>query len=109
MIPQAFLAQIDRDKCIDRLIDIMNDVCSFVKEAKPTKEIESHGPIIELMSQQVTECAYFIRDYVMNKSLCRLSSTLHVRLSHCCVPYQGNEPSRISCVCRDRRSCCRPS
>ena len=75
---QSILAQVDRDSCIDRLIDIMNDVCSFVKEAKPTKEIESQGPIIELMSQQATECAYFIRDYAMNKSLCRSSFTLHV-------------------------------
>jgi hypothetical protein len=77
-LSQAILDQVDRDRCIDRLIDIMNDVCSFVKEAKPTKEIESHGLIIERMSRQVTECAYFIRDYVMNKSLCRPPSTLRV-------------------------------
>ncbi|KAF8324818.1 hypothetical protein F5887DRAFT_1289993 [Amanita rubescens] len=47
----------------------MNDVFSFVNEAKPTKRIVSHGLIVERMSQQVTECAYFIRDYAMNKSL----------------------------------------
>ena len=77
-ILQTILAKVDRDRSIDRLIDIMNDVCSFVREAKPTKIIESHGPIIECMSRQVAECAYFIRDYVMNKSSCRSSSTLHV-------------------------------
>ena len=77
-LSQTILAQVDRDRCINRLVDIMNDVFSFVNEAKPTKKIESHSLIIERMSQQVTECAYFIRDYAMNKSLCRSSSTLHV-------------------------------
>ncbi len=75
---QTILAQVDRDSCIVRLVEIMDDVFSFVKEAEPIKKIESHGPIIEIMSHQATECAYFIRDYAMNKSLCRSSSTLHV-------------------------------
>ncbi len=90
---QTILAQVDRDSCIVRLVEIMDDVFSFVKEAEPMKKIESHGPIIELMSQQATECAYFIRDYAMNKSLCRSSPTLHV--GRCCMLYQGNEPSKI--------------
>src|SRR6266550_1375217 len=67
----------------------MDDVFSFVKEAEPVKKIESHGPIIGLMSQQATECAYFIRDYAMSKSLCRSSSsTLHAGVSHllCSLP-----------------------
>ena len=76
-LSQIILAQVDRDSCIVRLVDIMDDVFSFVKEAEPIKKIKSHGQIIELMSQQATECAYFIRDYAMNKSLCRPSSTLH--------------------------------
>jgi hypothetical protein len=77
-LSQTILAQVDRDSCIVRLVEIMDDVFSFVKEAEPIKKIESHGRIIELMAQQTTECAYFIRDYAMNKSFCRSSSTLHV-------------------------------
>ena len=79
-LSQSILAQVDRDSNIVRLVEIMDDVFSFVKEAEPIKKIESHGSIIELMSQQATECAYFIRDYAMNKSLCRSSST---RTSEC--------------------------
>jgi hypothetical protein len=78
-LSQTILAQVDRDRCIVRLVEVMDDVFSFVKEAEPIKKIESHGPIFKLMSQQTTECAYFIRDYAMNKSLCgSSSSTLHV-------------------------------
>ncbi len=91
-LSQTILAQVDRDSCIVRLVEIMDDVFSFVKEAEPIKKIESHGPIIGLMSQQATECAYFIRDYATNKSLCRSSSILHVGVSHCCIHYQGREP-----------------
>ena len=80
-ISQAILAQVDRDSCIVRLVEIMDDAFAFVKEAEPIKKIESHGPIIELMSRQATECAYFIRDYAMNKSLCRSLSTPHVGVS----------------------------
>ena len=74
-LSQIILAQVDRDSCIVRLVEIMDDVFSFVKEAEPIKKIKSHGQIIELMSQQATECAYFIRDYAINKSLCRSSYT----------------------------------
>jgi len=92
------LAQVDRDSRIVGLVEIMDDVFSFVKEAEPIKKIESHGRVIELMVQQTTECAYFIREYAMNKSLCRSTSSLHIRVSHCCVHYQGNEPLKtVSC------------
>jgi hypothetical protein len=79
-ISQTILDQVDRDGCIVHLVEIMDDVFSFVKEAEPIKKIRSHAQIIELMSRQATECAYFIRDYAMNKSLCRSSST---RTSEC--------------------------
>ncbi|KIM79211.1 hypothetical protein PILCRDRAFT_74639, partial [Piloderma croceum F 1598] len=65
---QTILAQVDRDNHIVHLVEVMDDVYSFVKEAEPIKRIESHGRIIALMAQQTTECAYFIRDYAMNKS-----------------------------------------
>ena len=89
------MAQVDRDKGIVDLVKIMDDVFSFVKEAEPMKKIESHFRIIELMIRQTTECAYFIRDYAMNKGFCKLTCTLHVRVSHCFVHCQGNEHSKI--------------
>jgi hypothetical protein len=89
---QTILAQVDRDSYIVRLVEIMDDVYSFVKEAEPVKKIESHSRIIALMAQQTTECAYFIRDYAMNKSFCRSTSTLYMDVSHRCVRYQGNVP-----------------
>ncbi|KIM87374.1 hypothetical protein PILCRDRAFT_814882 [Piloderma croceum F 1598] len=67
-INKTILAQVDRDNFLIRLVEIMDDAYSFVKEAEPTKTIESHRAIIELMAQQTTECAYFIRDYATNKN-----------------------------------------
>jgi hypothetical protein len=76
------IAQADRDNCIVHLVQVMDDVYSFVKEAEPMKKIESHRRIVALMAQQTTECAYFIRDYVMNKSFCMSSSMLKSEESH---------------------------
>ena len=93
-LSQTILAQVDRDNYIVRLVEVMDDVYSFVKEAEPIKKIESHGRIILLMAQQTTECAYFIRDYAMNKNFCMLFCTLPDE-SHRYAHYQGNEPSKI--------------
>ncbi|KIM85063.1 hypothetical protein PILCRDRAFT_817902, partial [Piloderma croceum F 1598] len=65
---KTIIAQADRDDCMVHLVQVMDDVYSFVKEAEPMKKIESHRRIVALMAQQTTECAYFIRDYAMNKS-----------------------------------------
>ena len=94
-LSQAILAQVDRDSGIARLVSIMDDVFSFVKEAEPMKKIEAQGRIIALIAQQTTECAYFIRDYATNKSFCRSASPLCVNASHGCVRYQGNELSKV--------------
>lgn len=67
---QAILAQKDRDGSIDRLVETVNDMYSFVHEAEPLKKIQSHARIVSLMTSQTTECAYFIRDYAKNKSFC---------------------------------------
>jgi hypothetical protein len=70
MLSQTIVAQMDRDDCIVHLLEVIDDVYFFVHEAEPVKKIESHGRIITLMAQQTTECAYFIRDYAMDKSFC---------------------------------------
>jgi hypothetical protein len=67
---QVIIAQKDRDDAILHLVEVMDDVYSFVKEASPVRKIKSHCRIVVLMTQQTTECAYFIRDYATNKSFC---------------------------------------
>jgi hypothetical protein len=67
---KIILAQKDRDDCIDRLVEIMDDVYSFVHDAEPLNKIESHKRIIAVIAKQTTECSYFIRCYTMNKSFC---------------------------------------
>ncbi|KIM90604.1 hypothetical protein PILCRDRAFT_1868 [Piloderma croceum F 1598] len=65
---KIIVAQTDRDDCITRLVEVMDDIYLFVQEAEPVKKIKSHGRIVALMAQQTTECAYFIRDYATNKN-----------------------------------------
>jgi hypothetical protein len=79
---QTIIAQADRDDCIVHLVQVMDDIYSFVKEAEPMKKIESHRRIAALMAQQTTECAYFIRDYAMNKCFCMSASTFKWEESH---------------------------
>jgi hypothetical protein len=64
------LAQKDRDEAIDHLIEVMNDVYSLVHEAESLMDIESHKRILVVLTQQTTECGYFIRDYAINKNFC---------------------------------------
>jgi hypothetical protein len=71
---QTIITQMDRDDCIVHLLEVMDDVYFFVHEAEPVKKIESHGRIVTLMAQQTTECAYFIRDYAMDKNFCMSTS-----------------------------------
>jgi hypothetical protein len=66
---QSILAQIDRDNRINQLVEVIDDVYSFVKDANLVKEIESQQKILAVMAQQTTECAYFIRDYAI-KGFC---------------------------------------
>ena len=74
---QIIITQSDRDNYVGRLVEVMDDVYSFVEEAEPIKKVESNLRIIELIEQQTTECAYFIRDYAMNRSFCTLISVHH--------------------------------
>jgi hypothetical protein len=69
-IVKVVLAQKARDETIDHLVETMNDAYSFVNDAAALKEIESHKQIIVALTQQTIDCAYFIRDYAINKSFC---------------------------------------
>ena len=60
----------DRDNRIVHLVEVIDDVYSFVEEADPIKKIDSQHRIVALIAQQTTECAYLIRDYATHKSFC---------------------------------------
>jgi hypothetical protein len=64
------LAQKDRDDAVDHLVEVMSDVYSLVHEAESLTDIESHKRILGVLTQQTTECGYFIRDYAINKNFC---------------------------------------
>ena len=69
-IIQVVLAQKARDEAIDHLVDVMNDIYSFVHEAEALRDIQSDKQIVVVMTQQTIDCAYFIRDYAINKNFC---------------------------------------
>ncbi|EIM81233.1 uncharacterized protein STEHIDRAFT_162217 [Stereum hirsutum FP-91666 SS1] len=57
------VAQMQRDINILLLVDAMNDVYDFVKEAEPLRTVKSHEKVMLLLAQQTTECGYFISAY----------------------------------------------
>ncbi|KAN0102501.1 hypothetical protein V8E52_011886, partial [Russula decolorans] len=65
---KTILAQKDRDDNINRLLGIMKDTYDFIEVVDPLKKVESHKPIVILLTHQTTECGYFIGDYAKNKS-----------------------------------------
>ena len=63
--------QKNRDEHIVRLAGTMSDVLTFVHDAEPLKAIERHMVAITLLTQQVTECGYFITEYAKQKNFCQ--------------------------------------
>ena len=63
----------------------MNDVLTFVHDAEPLKAIEAHVEGITLLIQQVTECGYFVADY-MRPDFCQSLSVFECSLL---IPYVG--------------------
>lgn len=72
---KSVLDQIDRDDRIHGLVEVIDDICTFVKDADEVKNMKAHGKILAMMAQQTTECAYFIRDYAV-KGFCALTYPL---------------------------------
>jgi hypothetical protein len=58
----------DRDNKIQDLINTINDIYAFMREAKPVENIHSHAKILAVIAKQTTECAYFIQGYAETKS-----------------------------------------
>ena len=49
----------------------MSDVFAFVHDAEPLKAIEGHTKAVTLLIQQVTECGYFITEYIKQQNFCQ--------------------------------------
>ncbi|KAE9396971.1 hypothetical protein BT96DRAFT_1021056 [Gymnopus androsaceus JB14] len=71
MAYKAVMKQLERDANINCLILAMDDIYSFVKEAEPLQQIESHKLIMARLAQQTTECGYFISAYCVDTFLMR--------------------------------------
>jgi hypothetical protein len=92
---KVVLAQKERDAAIDHLVEVMNDVYDFVHEAEPLKKIESQKQIVALITQQTTQCAYFIRDYSTNKNFCMSIFDCASAKFYLFLQLQGKEWPRI--------------
>ncbi|KAF9058769.1 hypothetical protein BDP27DRAFT_1453783 [Rhodocollybia butyracea] len=68
---KVVLAQMQRDANILALIDIMDDIYSFVMEAEPLRQIESQHKVMICIAQQTTECGYFVSAYCSDSFLVR--------------------------------------
>ena len=64
--------QKNRDDAINRLARTMSDVFAFVEDAETLKRVEANVKTITLLTQQVTECAYFITEYTKQRNFCQL-------------------------------------
>ncbi|KAE9386012.1 hypothetical protein BT96DRAFT_891849 [Gymnopus androsaceus JB14] len=71
MAYKVVVNQLQRDANINCLILAMNDIYSFIKEAEPLQQIESHKTIMACLAQQTTECGYFITAYCADTFLVR--------------------------------------
>ncbi|KAI0310037.1 hypothetical protein OF83DRAFT_1071175 [Amylostereum chailletii] len=61
---KPLLSQDERDKSVQKLLETMNDVYSHVKASENLNDIDDTRKfVLQCMSRQTVECAYFIRDY----------------------------------------------
>jgi hypothetical protein len=59
------VAQINRDQAIRGLLDMMKAIFDVMSAEDKLKNMtDSRRRTVELIFQQTTECAWFIRDYV---------------------------------------------
>jgi hypothetical protein len=70
LLVQIVLAQVDRDKALLGLVIKVAQVYDFICQDETLGQISSMGDIISQISQQILECAYFIRDYSMTENFC---------------------------------------
>ncbi|KAJ7255287.1 hypothetical protein C8J57DRAFT_1721846 [Mycena rebaudengoi] len=62
-IPQALVAQLDRDAEVRALWVAAADMLDFLKEADPVLDDPAVAQVVKAMMQQIYECALFIREF----------------------------------------------
>jgi hypothetical protein len=64
LVPQVLRKQTERDASVKELAEAMVNLFSWVKETEGwNHKLERFRKTIEMMAQQATECALFIKDY----------------------------------------------
>ena len=72
---QVITQEVQRDKIMNDLLRAMDNLYGFMVEAlRPPRVDEVRGKLLRDMSLQTIQCAYFIRDQVQMKSLCKYLS-----------------------------------
>ncbi|KAG2093907.1 uncharacterized protein F5147DRAFT_552441, partial [Suillus discolor] len=69
---KIILTQASRDKAVFSLLKKLGDVYRCISDYKRLSQISSmHETVLGIISQQILECAQFIRDYAKIKSYCK--------------------------------------
>jgi hypothetical protein len=74
---QIILAQVDRDAAVLKLIEKLCEVYEFVTQNEKLSQILSMSAILGKISQQIRECAHFIKDYSEISNFCERHKLLH--------------------------------
>ena len=64
------------DSKVTTLASAMNDVFAFLHRGDCLNTIEKQRKSVTLLIQQVTECNYFVTEYIKRKNFCELQSHL---------------------------------
>jgi len=72
MFFKTVIAQIERDAKIMDLVNAMNKLFALTTTVEIWRKSTAHQGILSSMAQQVTDCGYFIRDYVEDKAFCKI-------------------------------------
>lgn len=63
---QVIENQNNRDDNMTRLADVIGDTLELVLSSEILDKSKNQGEILARIAQQITECAYFIREYALD-------------------------------------------
>jgi hypothetical protein len=68
---KIILTQAERDKSMDKLVQMMNDVYKYVNAHNPFKTLDKDRmAFLERLVVQTIDCAYFIQEHSKVKKFC---------------------------------------
>ncbi|KAI0316855.1 hypothetical protein OF83DRAFT_1059655 [Amylostereum chailletii] len=74
-VVKPILSQDKRDKAVAKLLETMRDVYAYLNASDELKNIDDHRKtVLQRISRQTVECAYFIRDYSDIKNFCKIAT-----------------------------------